>query len=307
MTEVSKGGLALAKAITPVYSQNPKVQAVMLGGSVSRGCADVYSDLDIAVFWVDPASVEERKAAIAQIGGELWSFDRSPGIEHYGLREVIIAGNRYTGTAMVSAHHVTVAEVEQSVSDVVDRLATSLEKQGLISAIQQGIPLYGVELLLKWQTRANAYPQELAIKMVQENLWFGPWFCPEAYVARDDLLVLHQHFLWVEQGMLKVLAGLNHIYYPSTEHKWMDQLIGDMRIAPSDLSARLKQVLQLDPLQAWRELRTLIDETLSLLESHLPEVDAVSLFESHPEVNIGWARRRWEPYPPYSLMRAIAL
>jgi len=307
MTEVSKGGLALAKAITPVYAQNPKVQAVMLGGSVSRGYADVYSDLDIAVFWVGPASVQERKAAIEQIGGELWSFDRSPGTEHYGLREVIIASNRYTGTAMVSAHHMTVAEVEQPVSDVIDRLDTSLEKQGLISAIQQGIPLYGTELLLKWQTKANAYPQELAIKIVQENLWLGPWFCPEAYVARDDLLVLHQHFLWVEQGMLKVLAGLNRIYYPSSEHKWMDQLIGDMRIAPSNLPARLKQVLRLDPLQAWRELRTLIDETLSLIESHLPEVDAVSLFESHPEVSIGWARRRWEPSPRYSLMRAMAL
>jgi hypothetical protein len=52
--EVSKGGLALAQHIAPVYFDNPKVRVVMVGGSVSRGCADQYSDLDIGVFWAEP-------------------------------------------------------------------------------------------------------------------------------------------------------------------------------------------------------------------------------------------------------------
>jgi hypothetical protein len=43
---VSKGGLALAQYIAPVYADNPKVRVVMVGGSVSRGCADQYSDLE---------------------------------------------------------------------------------------------------------------------------------------------------------------------------------------------------------------------------------------------------------------------
>ena len=45
--EVSKGGLALAQHIAPVYFDNPKVRVVMVGGSVSRGCADQYSDLEV--------------------------------------------------------------------------------------------------------------------------------------------------------------------------------------------------------------------------------------------------------------------
>ena len=48
--EVSKGGLALAQHIAPVYGDNPKVRVVMVGGSVARGCADQYSDLEIGVF-----------------------------------------------------------------------------------------------------------------------------------------------------------------------------------------------------------------------------------------------------------------
>ncbi len=206
---------------------------------------------------------------------------------------------------MISTHHLTIARVEEILHDVIDRLDTSLGKQELVFAIQHGLALHGAKLLQQWQAKANAYPKELAIKMVQENLWFGPWFCPEGYAAREDLLVFHQHMIWVEQGILKVLAGLNRLYFPSREYKWMDVLIQKMPVAPPNLSARLKQILGLSPRAGWRELHTLIEETLSLVKSHLPEVDTIPLFESRPEVNVAWARKRWEPFAGYSLMREI--
>lgn len=305
MTTVSKGGLALAKVIAQPYSGEPGVEAVMVGGSVALGRADQYSDLEIGVFWTHPPSVETRKRAIQHIGGEIWAFDRTPGNELYGLEDVTVDGRRYIGTAMISTHHLTTGKADEWLFEVVDLFETSLEKQQLAFTIQHGVPLYGEEWLQERKAKTHNYPRELAIKMVQENLWFGPWFCPEAFAARDDLLVLHQHIIWIEQGILKVLAGLNRIYYPSPEHKWMDGLIEEMRLAPSSISARLKQALRSDPLAAWEELRALMNETLSLVEAHLPDVDRVSLFESHPEVNIDWARRRWETSPPYSLMREL--
>jgi hypothetical protein len=44
--EVSKGGLALAQHIAPVYGDNPKVRVVMAAGSAARGCADQYANLE---------------------------------------------------------------------------------------------------------------------------------------------------------------------------------------------------------------------------------------------------------------------
>ncbi|HYN88418.1 MAG TPA: nucleotidyltransferase domain-containing protein [Ardenticatenaceae bacterium] len=306
MNDTSRSGLDIARCIMPVYSDNPKVKLVMVGGSVSRGCADDYSDLEIGVFWSTAPLPDERTSAIERLGGELWTFDRAAGNEHYGLKELVIDGNVYQGTAMISTQHMTVAEVDACLSAVLDRYDTSMSKQVLLSAIQHAIPLYGAPLLHEWQTRVAHYPDELAIKMVQENLWFGPWFWPEAYSARDDILVLYQHFIWAEQCILKVLAGLNRVYYPSSEHKWMDQFIAGLQVAPRNCSSRMKQVFGKVPLEGWSQLKELLYETVALVEEHLPDVNTRSLFEGHPEVNTVWARKRWETYPPYTLMRNMS-
>ena len=206
---------------------------------------------------------------------------------------------------MISTHHQTVADIEKCLIDVIDQLDTSLEKQNLIFAILNAVVLYGEELVHSWQQRASLFPDDLAIKIIQENLWFGPWFCPEAYILRDDRLVLYQHFLWLEQGILKVLAGLNRIYFPSSEYKWLDQLIRKMQLVPHHLPERLKELLQSEPQQAWHQLKQLIDETIALVDRYQPEVNQRALFKEHPEVNCTWAKQRWKAFPPYTLMENI--
>ena len=59
VSKVSKGGLALAEQIVLAHSDHPSIKAVMVGGSVSRGYADRYSDLEVGVFWSD-APTEAR-------------------------------------------------------------------------------------------------------------------------------------------------------------------------------------------------------------------------------------------------------
>lgn len=304
-SKVSKGGLALAQQIVSAHNDNPSIKAVMVGGSVSRGYADRYSDLEIGVFWSDPPTEAERKSAVESLGGKLLTFDESPRNELYALDEAAIRGKTYHGTSMISTQHLTVDEMEKGLVEVLDRHDTSLDKLALMSAVRDGVPLHGGDLLHAWQRRVVAYPVDLAIKIIQENLWFGPWFCAESYAGRDDILVLNQHFLWIEQNMLQILAALNRHYYPSPEHKWTNELISGMKLSPPDLASRLKQVFRVEPLEGWHRLKTLIHETLDLVEMHLPEVNTVSLFESHPEVNVTWARKRWDVHQPYTLMEAI--
>ena len=73
--EMSLAGLKLAGTIARIYADNPKVRAVIAGGSVSRGYADKYSDVEIGVFWDSQPSDKERKDAALRIGGEVWKFD----------------------------------------------------------------------------------------------------------------------------------------------------------------------------------------------------------------------------------------
>src|SRR5262245_49077677 len=102
MQQVCGGGVAIAQQIAQVYQANSAVAAVMVSGSIARGVADLYSDLEIGVFWHKPPIEQERKQAIAALDSELWSFTPStagpPAIasEHYGLRSVKIGEHTYT-------------------------------------------------------------------------------------------------------------------------------------------------------------------------------------------------------------------
>lgn len=312
MGDVTAGGRALARRVAAMYRDNPQVRAVIIGGSVAQGYADGYSDLELGVFWAAPPSDEERKAAIDRLGGEVWAFvpyAREPeqgASEHIGLREIALDGVMIAGTAMLDIKHLTGRAMDACLADVVERYDTDLDKQRLLSAVLHAIPLVGADVVQAWQTEAARYPSELARRMVRENLWLGPWFNPDAYIGRDDAFVLTQHLIWLAQGVLKVLAGLNHVYYPSPEHKWLDQFAAQLHLSPPHLAARLKAALRGDARTGWNTLKAVIDETLTLVEQHMPEVDVVGPDDPHPQVTLAWARARWQPGPPYDLMRAIA-
>lgn len=61
LNEASRWRLAIARKVAPLIAANPRVRAVMLAGSTSRGCADSYSDIEIGVFWeLDPYDEEKQ-------------------------------------------------------------------------------------------------------------------------------------------------------------------------------------------------------------------------------------------------------
>ena len=124
VSKVSKGGLALAEQIVLTYSDHPSIKAVMVGGSVSRGYADRYSDLEVGVFWADAPTEAERKSAVESVGGKLLTFDEAPRNELYTLDEAAIRGKSYRGTAMISTQHLTVAEMEKEFTGCA-RIATT--------------------------------------------------------------------------------------------------------------------------------------------------------------------------------------
>ena len=307
---MSRAGLRLAQETGRIYSDDPRVLAVMAGGSVSRGSADEYSDVEIGVFWDTPPSDADRRDAARRMGGEVWKFDPSGGdraSEHIGLSEATVGSKRYRGTAMVSPVHMTVTTTEEWIGALIDDLDTAPQKYELTAAIRYGVPLYGHDLVRGWKEKATSFPDRLAVKLVQQNLWLGPWFNRVAYAERADHLVMAQQLVWMQQGIVKVLAALNREYLPSMEHKWVDWLLEGLEIKPDDCAARLRATFATGDLgQAARDLVELGMEVIDLVELHLPEVDEMSLFDDHPWVDTTWARQRWAPYPAYTLIANIA-
>jgi len=308
-TQVSQNGQRVAAQLSQIYQQQPDIAAVMLGGSVARGLADEYSDLEIGVFWNRAPSDEVRKALIAQMRGELWSLTSYPpdsgavAGEHFGLTSAWLDNREVNGTLMVDAKHTTTTFVDQCLSKLLTEYDASAEHEKLAAAIADATTLFGDGYISRWQNRLADYPDRLAIRIIQENLWFGPWYVPQAYAQRRDHLVLTQHWVWMQQCLLRILAALNRVYYPSSEHKWMDALIQRFRYVPVNLANRMRAVFQSEPLAGIQEMQRLINETITLIENYLPAVNRIQMFQSHPEITTEWARKRWSDEPPYTLLK----
>ncbi len=268
MNEACLWRQALAQQIAADYSANPKVTTVIVGGSVARGCADHFSNIDLGVFWTTPPTEKARRAIINRAGGRrasIFPFNREEGgwSEHFEVARVTI-----------DVRHVTVETIERILADMLERADPSLAKQQHLAALLSALPLSDPASLTRWQQQAMVYPQGLSTAMAQTYLRFRPAWELEMLAERNDLLVLYESFCAAQRHLLLVLMGLNHLYYPG--FKWVDQLMGQMSITPPQLASRFKQlfgIVSIDPLAAVYQLHELIEETFVLVETYLDEID----------------------------------
>jgi Domain of unknown function (DUF4037)/Polymerase beta, Nucleotidyltransferase len=287
MQEESRWRYALAQQIASHSHANPKVAAVLVEGSVARGYADHFSDIDLAVFWAEPPTAQERRDIVTRAGGR----DRHPSPSHSEA-----AGwetrNVREGVA-IDVRHTTVKATERLLAAVLEHADPSLSKQQRLAALRSALPLTNPTLITGWQQQAAAYPHALAVAMVREHLRFRPAWEQERLAQRNDVLVLYDSFCTAQKHLLLVLLGLNRLYYPGW--RWMDRLMEGLQVTPPNLSPRFKQlfaIVSIDPLASVYQLHDLIEETFRLVETHLGEVDTHAARE-----RFRGQRRVWEHAP----------
>jgi hypothetical protein len=137
-----------------------------------------------------------------------------------------------------------------------------------------GLPLYGEELVARWQARIRAYPEPLRRAMVERHWDFFPlWYHGEAMAARDAELWRLDMLLEAAFNLLAVLAGLNRLYFTRAELKRMRALIARMELAPPGLADRLESLFRLEPEPAAAELGRLVEETRALVIREFPDLE----------------------------------
>lgn len=258
---------ALGQRIGSAYASTAGVNAVIVGGSVSRGHADRWSDVELGVFWseIPPASFRASLAASAR----LRNWRAFEGTTSIGAIEEDADADSIT----VDLVHMDAVTVERVLHDVMKRADPALDKQVLIAALRDGIPVHGKGLLNRWRALTDSYPEDVRLAMVTSNLVFGPHTWLEMLADRQDLLALHEVLCRIERAILGILLGVNAVYAPSAGPKWTRKLIERLAIALQDLARRMDRILTADAIDAVQNAGHLIDETLTLVERHLPDVD----------------------------------
>ena len=280
-TDQSEWRLPLARRVAGPYYQDPGVSAVGVTGSVARGWADRYSDIELLVLWSDAPSEWQRETVARRAGaGHLRLYPQdSLGTDEWS-EDFLVHGVKF------DVLHLTIQTLDQLIHDVVGCYDTSLAKQHVLSSLQYVIALAGADILGERRMAIARYPDGLAEAMVQEYLRFGPQSWVEMLADRGEIVGLHDIYVHASRTIVTLLLALNRVYHPG--FKWLDRTIEDLSLQPSHLTPRLHELFQGEPREGVRELRKLIGETFSLVETTMPGIDTRPARERFEQTRSVW-------------------
>ena len=257
---------SLACDISRGYIQNPKVEAVLLGGSVARNWNDEYSDIELFIFWKESPAEEERIDPIHTVDGEI--------IDFHPYEEEEWSETYITQGVKLEISNFLTSTVERIIHEVIIKFDTDLGKQCLIASINDGIALGGERTIRQLKDKVKLYPKELSIAMIKNNLYLGNrWSNREALVAREDWLMLYKVMTSVQINMMGILFGLNRLYVHHPAFKWQNHSLLKMTIAPMNISDRLTSVLLDHPKKGVKELEAMVQEIYDLIQSEFPTIE----------------------------------
>lgn len=274
-----------ARQVADVYRTHPLARAAMITGSAAEGESDRYSDIDMSIYYAGALPTDEELLAGRVRNG-------------FGEKNWTI-GDRDGGTLIESYHrdgiefqiiHSTL-EATEKVFEIVwsgEEIGTPYNKA--MSGLLECIPFYGEEIFADWKKRIAQYPDALAEASVKKYLNFTPlWGITDALKNRDGVIWRHQILVETAHNLIGVLAALNRLYFTPFQFKRTTRFCDRMTVAPPDLAARINALFTQSPAEAAVSARHLVEETVSLVERQMPQVDTTAARK-----RIGMARRRWE-------------
>lgn len=263
-------------------------QAILLAGSVGHGESDHFSDLDLIVYYDILPPAEDLLAARSQIdGASAWQT-----VPRYtsGLIEVYAIHG-----VECQVCHALVADWEQEIATTLAGAEIASLSQKKLMGLAEGIALYGDDRIRCWQALAANYPAALARTTIEYYLRriFPLWYFEARLVERDAMLWIAQELVESAQAILGILAGLNRLYFSPSQFKRLRRYIARMHSAPDNLADRLEGLFVVEPVAAIGRLEALVRDTLILVRSQMPEIDADLLHRK-----LGERERPWSWHSP---------
>ncbi|WP_018350138.1 nucleotidyltransferase domain-containing protein [Longispora albida] len=261
MTGHSSWRRRIAETFALRYTGLPQVVAVLLAGSVARGLADRWSDIELMVFWAS-APDDALRRELAGPGAEVHDYDED---NAEWSEDVLVNG------VELQTSHRTATQAESWMDAAVTGHDPDLVKQDMIALIRYGVPLSGADLVASWCARTDVYPAALSLAMIREHLGFRTAWHRRKLADRGELVPLHRDLTETAERLWLVLCGLNRVWFPHLGYKWLPT---GLPLAPDRYADRLSELLSAPPHMAAGLADDLIAETLHLVDTHFPEAGA---------------------------------
>jgi hypothetical protein len=271
--------IAVARRAAKAYTPNPKLAALTVAGSVGAGLADRFSDLELDCYWSAGPSGQDRTGPIETLGGSLtalWDYDtdEEEWSEDYRLGELdVTVSNFLTGT------------VDRFLDQVTGQADPDPVKHMRLAAVPRSYPLAGESLVTAWRERADRYPDQLVVAMVQQSLnpqVLTGWAAREALARRGDDLAARALLSRIGYAVAGMVLALNRVYLPHRQLKWQQHLLSSLSVAPAQLPERLDRLSAPRTADAFPAAEELLADTVRLAETRT-DADLTSFREALSE------------------------
>ena len=256
-------------------------RAILLAGSAATGCADVYSDLDLLVYYDRVPPGDAVAEASSELGAE--RYRGTPWSDQSGEPDEGGYGERYLLDGIeCQVGHVSVGAFERQIKKVVVGLDLDEELLKIMSGLFEGLPIYGNELIDDWRQKA-AYTPELQRAVIEKRWKFFPWwYFQERLGTRDTTVWRYDVLVQSAYSIVGALAALNRVYFSTFEFKRASGFLSRLEVAPPTLAARLDALFESDEAASTAELERLVAETSALVSALFPDLDLSLEWSGNP-------------------------
>jgi hypothetical protein len=247
----------------------PVVEEVVVTGSVSRGVADDWSDIEMLVVTSEPLDLEacfEQARELGLEGLDSWGPQGSEVSRVFGYLDGVPVETVWWPRDFAEAAVEGILNGDSSAS---------------AEALANGVALRTSGLLEDWQRRLRTYPEDVAATRIEDAALTWGGFHPTGFLTlarAGDRLALVERLLDDATRVLRIVYAVNRVWEP-TSKRLADRAEG-LPIRPQRLAERIEEAL------------TEADSFRALIVMTELQVDTVALAPSGPNVD---RARRWLP------------
>ena len=251
----------IRESVRDIEFDGPELLAMAVGGSVSRGQADAFSDLELLCFWDVFPDVDTRQKLVDSIKADLiFPIDDDQNEDNLILKDI-----------QIDILHNTVDYYDNMIEDAWEFHLADYQTLGFLDTITYAYPLFGNDILNAWKDKTKIYPRELAINVIFDNLVKLHNGNIELYIQRDNPTEYYAQMVAIQRKLFNILSAINKTY--AGGYKWMYPELESMTIAPVNVAVRYKEMFSINKFEAVEDLYALVFETLILVKQQFPEVD----------------------------------
>ena len=191
----SEWRLDFAKTLIDKISNIKIIDSIIVGGSVARGFADEYSDLEIGFFWKE----FQRKEIIEAFQGELLV----PLKEYIRVGECNFEDNIVVSSLQIDLCHRKSKEFRRTIHEVLEGRDLGLKSLNSCEVIESCIPLYGQNLIHKWKESLEKYPNKLRTHIIENNIVYLSNGNCLIHIYRNDLTAFYGFLFFKDDNCSK--------------------------------------------------------------------------------------------------------